>query len=931
MILVVIFLVLPQVTHASSISETMSELMASIVNGLGKLCVMIIDAVVYIASYDSFVISAPVIYGWVIIRDICNMFFILILLIIALATILRRDSYNYKSLLPKVLILALLINFSKTICGFAVDIAQIVMLTFVNGFKDMGPGNLMKMAGVDRMLSFSSTAVQVKSESGSSATADISDSTFAIYFYAVLYLLTLLAVLLVMAVILIFRIVILWFLIVISPIFFLLLSFPHGESYAKEWSNEFVKALIVGPVLAFFIWLSMASMGYMVSAAGDGGDALSVDSTSDSTIEATLSAGDGASGTPGFFTNFCVATIMLIAGVIQAQQIGGAGGAAAFRAVGKAKALGLKTAKAGIGLTKSAVGVGWQATKIGAGAAALYGYSKTGYDLSQFTPSKLKERASEALEGARERLEGRGAKERDRRAAQNLSEGKSRIEAWKDPAGTFARQIATNGFWSGTKGAVKDIFVAKRSAAKIQKDIDDANDQKKQYQDVSNKRNDINNVQSQREAVRSQLADIDEKIKSGALSADKALEAKKQKMDLILRNGDLEKEETKLKAEEASLLSGLNINKEIDVMEQQLDGLEKGYGISANNDRRAKQAQDAVKTKAEAEARGDSAAAAAAQTFLDKISDYEETKKTVDSRAALLGQRGVLGNISSLNQKTNSLSKEAATIKTPSEYTRARREAVQKSVENLPDDLNDVDVIKQAVADAIGDHDGSALEILLNKAMQNGQMDDVLMNQGFSADDQGLKALRDKYMTVSKDQGGMGMKSAEANRIIGELERLAWTKDHDHYAAGVVNEAGYYRDRTKEEQMAIRTQKSEKGMGKSVNFWRQSNGSELGHSRADGSFEADTAGYAIVAKNFKTLAQAVIAGTASSQMMGKLKSMVDGIQSLVRQGVIDHKDSSRVVEIIRESRVPASGQKSVIKLSREFNDSIEKALNKGRK
>ena len=65
------------------------------------------------------------------------MFFVVVLLIIALATILNQEKYSYKTWLPKLILMAVLINFSKMICGLIIDVAQVVMMTFVNAFKDV--------------------------------------------------------------------------------------------------------------------------------------------------------------------------------------------------------------------------------------------------------------------------------------------------------------------------------------------------------------------------------------------------------------------------------------------------------------------------------------------------------------------------------------------------------------------------------------------------------------------------------------------------------------------------------------------------------------------------------------------------------------------------------------------------------------------------
>ncbi|MFH1769535.1 MAG: sulfite exporter TauE/SafE family protein [Parcubacteria group bacterium] len=61
---------------------------------------------------------------WRVIRDFVNMFFILILIIIAFGTIFNIEEYTYRKLLPKLIIAALLINFSLVIGEFVASIAE---------------------------------------------------------------------------------------------------------------------------------------------------------------------------------------------------------------------------------------------------------------------------------------------------------------------------------------------------------------------------------------------------------------------------------------------------------------------------------------------------------------------------------------------------------------------------------------------------------------------------------------------------------------------------------------------------------------------------------------------------------------------------------------------------------------------------------------
>ena len=44
--------------------------------------------------------------------------------------------------------MAVLINFSKTICGLLIDAAQIIMLTFVGAFSNIGEGSMVDLLGI---------------------------------------------------------------------------------------------------------------------------------------------------------------------------------------------------------------------------------------------------------------------------------------------------------------------------------------------------------------------------------------------------------------------------------------------------------------------------------------------------------------------------------------------------------------------------------------------------------------------------------------------------------------------------------------------------------------------------------------------------------------------------------------------------------------
>lgn len=73
--------------------------------------------------------------AWGIVRDLSNLFFILILLYIAFQVILNLAHHEVKKMISRVVIVALLINFSMFFTGIVIDSSNILALVFYNKMK----------------------------------------------------------------------------------------------------------------------------------------------------------------------------------------------------------------------------------------------------------------------------------------------------------------------------------------------------------------------------------------------------------------------------------------------------------------------------------------------------------------------------------------------------------------------------------------------------------------------------------------------------------------------------------------------------------------------------------------------------------------------------------------------------------------------------
>lgn len=281
---------------------------------MGWILVLEVEALIRVAQYFNFVSPGPaaVQLGWVVTRDLANMFFIVVLLIIAFGTILGSSTYHYSKNLPRLLIMAVVINFSKTICGIFIDMGQVVMLTFVNGFKETAAGNFMNAYQINKLLALGNTE-------GSYTFGMVIAMMFAFILAAIAVCVTL-----VLLVIILFRVVMLWVLIILSPLAFLASAIPRGGDYYAEWWGEFKKYIITGPIIAFFMWLALAS----VQKAGPGGFSKEGGFAPPyaGTGEAAAASGKGdnkiptEAGTADTIMNMVIAICIMFAGLQQASK-----------------------------------------------------------------------------------------------------------------------------------------------------------------------------------------------------------------------------------------------------------------------------------------------------------------------------------------------------------------------------------------------------------------------------------------------------------------------------------------------------------------------------------------------------------------------------------------------------------------------------------
>jgi len=244
------------------VSSTISMLLGAVFGFILYLEAQIIDYIISPANF-SFTNSPVVVLGWGITRDLANMFFILILLVIAFATVLKIQSYAIKQLWWKVLVAALLINFSLVIAGFVIDFTQILTTFFLKHATGGGSFGTIttRLASSMQILNFYNPAAPKTVWGMDGGIAQFGASAIAGFLGIILTLVGLVITVFVFGAAMIFlivRILYIWFLLIVAPLVWMLWILPATSEYFKQWWDNFIKWTFFAPVYVFMIYLSLS-------------------------------------------------------------------------------------------------------------------------------------------------------------------------------------------------------------------------------------------------------------------------------------------------------------------------------------------------------------------------------------------------------------------------------------------------------------------------------------------------------------------------------------------------------------------------------------------------------------------------------------------------------------------------------------------------
>jgi len=219
------------------------KLVKKLVKTMGEF----IDTVLKQEFFNALVRDNTSVYkGWTAVRDILNMFFMLLLLFSAFATIFQVEKYHLKKMIVMLIVMALLVNFSFPISRFIVDFSNSAMYFILDSAFGDSQSSTAKMADI-----FNYGAVVQKTSSTSIPNTMTSQLMTLIFDF--ILLVSFIAI----WINLLIRILAFMILIILSPAGFTFAFFPGTKDIADKWWSALFKYSFLGPVMAFFLYLAM--------------------------------------------------------------------------------------------------------------------------------------------------------------------------------------------------------------------------------------------------------------------------------------------------------------------------------------------------------------------------------------------------------------------------------------------------------------------------------------------------------------------------------------------------------------------------------------------------------------------------------------------------------------------------------------------------
>lgn len=281
--------------------------------------------------------SEGLLVAWSVLRDLGNILLLFGFIFIGLQTILNIGHFSVGKALPRLLIFAILINFSLLVSSAIIDASNIFSAAFYTeaGSVNCGgtadsmerqemvrqctgdgiAGKIMAAAGLTNIFQHVSNLGQIWS-------ADSGFGMLLTYSGLLLLIIVMMLVFIAASIMLVIRAITLMFLMVLSPLGFAATAIPQFEEYSKMWWNKLLSQAFFAPA---FLLMLFAGLKIMEGASD------TFNSNGASLVDAFAAGGTGAGG---IFILFMLITGFVIGSLMVASKLGAMGASFATRQAG---------------------------------------------------------------------------------------------------------------------------------------------------------------------------------------------------------------------------------------------------------------------------------------------------------------------------------------------------------------------------------------------------------------------------------------------------------------------------------------------------------------------------------------------------------------------------------------------------------------------
>ena len=301
-LILIIGLIIPFNTHAAiltgagiakAIFSLLIKILIAIASFLANTSVGFMESMLEIGFQKNQDIAK---IGWTATRNFANMLFILFMVIIAFATILRIENYGIKKLLPKIIAVALLINFSMVFCYVFIDFSNVIAGSFVKDVEQIvgGKGKIAPLlreslkieqhivytecaGGRDMAIEECKNIYSNDNEKLEKCKKYVEDqftecnkiiskfvdpseglvNIFVTGVFTIILLLISAFTMFATGILLVIRVIYLWILVIIAPLAVICLILPSLRSSWKKWWSKFLNWCLFAPIFSFFLWLAI--------------------------------------------------------------------------------------------------------------------------------------------------------------------------------------------------------------------------------------------------------------------------------------------------------------------------------------------------------------------------------------------------------------------------------------------------------------------------------------------------------------------------------------------------------------------------------------------------------------------------------------------------------------------------------------------------